>query len=216
MAITLEQILTKVGAYVDQDTTLPSGTDLTVRVNLVNRALNEWSDTYEWRSLRKTFQPTVLYSMTSLGLPSNFKRLMSAPYDMSLVDTKYEEINPSDRFSKNAEDKYCYILGDNSSGNYVVFNPPLASGASIVVDYQCYPSSLATYNDVSQVPHPEYLAQRTIAYVLESRSDGRYPSVKSDADRMLQSMIEWEVSKSGGQNNRVSDWMRSSGFKPGY
>ena len=216
MSITLNGILQKIGSYVDQDTTLPTGTDLTTRVNLVNRALNEWADTYEWKQLRRTYSPTVLLSMVSVGLPSDFKRLMGAIYDQSITSSnQYVEIRPEERFIKLSSDKYVVVWGDPAAGTYININPALGSGASIVMDYQSYPSSLATLQDVSQVPHPEYLAQRAIAYILESRSDSRFPSAKADADRMLQSMIEEEAAPTGGQNNRVPDYFRSNNFRVG-
>ena len=93
--------------------------------------------------------------------------------------------------------KYCYIIGDDSAGRSLVLNPPLASGASIAFDFQSYPSSLATLTDISVCPQPDYLVKRSIAYVLEARSDTRFPKVKQDADVILQKMIEEKCPISG-------------------
>ena len=217
MTLTLEDILQRIGGYVDQDTSTPTGTDLTTRTNYVNRAINEWASAYQWRPLRKKFEATVLLSATSIGLPTNFKKLMSPAYDMSKsTPDEYREIRGEEKYLKNSSDKYVVVRGDIAAGRYIEVNPPLASGASLVMEYQSFPSSLATLTDVPQIPDPEYLVQRSIAYVLESRSDTRFPQVKSDADRLLSQMIEEEIAPSGGQNNRVPDTYRRNNFRIGY
>lgn len=216
MQKTLQGILNDIGAYVDQDTTLPSGVELTTRVNLVNQALQEWAETYQWKQLRVTNTISFAFSGTSTALPTTFKKLMSVPTDVSQVSNNtYQQVNPQDRFSMASTSKYSYIIGDDARGFSLNLFPPMASGASIAYDYQSFPSSLATLTDISVCPQPNYLVKRTIAYVLEARSDTRFPQVKADADVILQKMIEEENAPSAAQENRIEDWARRTNFRIG-
>lgn len=216
MAQTLRSILDDVAAYLDKDTSLATGTELTVRVNLINQSLREWGDAYQWNELRFNQAVTVSFSQSSVGLPATFKKLMSPPWNAALTsDNTYIQINPSDRIRKLATDRYSYVVGDEAKGYALMINPPLPSGVSLMLDYQAYPSSMATLQDISVCPQPEYLTKRTIALVLESRADTRFPQLKADADRMLRTMIEEQDAPSGGENNRVPDFYSSTGFRIG-
>lgn len=214
----LQQLLQDTAAYVNQDPTLVTGTDLTAWANLVNQAQNEWGDTYQWRQLRYTTVPTTVYSQASIGLASTFKKLMSPVYDFSTgisSPTKYEQIRPEDRFNKDSTDKYVYLMGNDSQGKYLVINPPLASGVSLSFDWQSTPSSMATLQDVAVCPSREYLVKRTIQYILSARSDSRFPQIKSEADELLSNMIEEEAAISGGQQNTTPDYYKSRNFRLG-
>lgn len=213
---TLNEILDDVAAVVDQDTTLASGTELTVRVNLINQALKEWSEAYEWKALRIPATLAFGLSATSIALPSNFKKLMSPVYDVSLKPSvEYREIIPAERYLKGSQDKYIWTGGNKASGLYVNFNPGMASGMSLAYEYQSTPSSLATLADVSVCSSGEFLAKRTIAYILQSRSDGRFPIVKSESDDLLANMIEEEAAFSGGMNNKTPDVYSRVGWRIG-
>lgn len=213
---TVTSILQSVGAKVDQDTALPSGTELTVRVNYVQQSQQDWADAYPWDILRKTHTVTVLLSMTSIGLPSNFERLLTPPYDASLTaGNRYNQINVSDRFNKIATDKYSIVHGDSAEGKYLTINPGLPSGASLVFDYLSTPSSLATTSDTTICPSDRFLIERTTYYVLEARSDQRFPIVEARSNSLLEQLIEDENTPTGGENNRVPDWQRSTGFRIG-
>jgi len=206
---TLEQVLKDVGAYVDQDTTLPTGTELTVRVNLVNQALDEWQNAYEWKVLRERHTVSFAFSGTSTALPDRFKKLMTPPYDLSKQsDNRYVEIDPDERFNRGSSEKYSWIDGNDVAGRALIWNPALASGASLAYDIQTYASALATLADTSVCHNPNYLVKWTIATVLEARSDPRFPQVKAAADRLLQTMIEEEATPTGGMHNRIPDWTR--------
>lgn len=216
MAVTLNTILNDVAAFVDQDTTLATGTELTVRVNLINQALTEWAEAYQWKQLKYPSVLTFALSGTSVGLNPNFKKLMTGVYDVSVSpNTLYEQITEADKFTKNSQDKYILVGGNKADGLYINFNPGMASGMSLNYYYQSTPSSLATLADVSVCPSGEFLAKRTIATILQSRSDSRFPIIKAEADNLLANMIEEEVSQSGGQNNRVPDVYRSNNFRLG-
>lgn len=217
MAKTLESILQDIGAYVDQDTTLPTGTEETVRVNFVNQALREWADAYDWSQLRQIGTLSVTLSGTSAALPTNFKKLLSPIYDMSQavsVDREYQQVDASERFSRQTSDKVVWLLGDDAVG-YSVNSFGFVSGLSAVYYYQSVPSSLATLADTTVIPNPNFLVKRTIAYILEARSDARFPQAKQDADLEMRRMIEFQDTPSGAQSNRIPDWARSTGFTIG-
>lgn len=216
MAATLRSVLDDVAAFIDQDTTLATGTELTVRVNLINQAQKEWAEAYQWKQL---IQPAVLsfaLSGTSVGLQTNFNRLTSGVYDVSVSpNVLYEEIPLSERFRKNSQDKYVLVGGNDVSGKYIVFNPGMASGVSLNYYYLSTPSSLATLSDVPTCPSDEFLAKRTIAYILQARSDSRFPLLKAESDDLLANMIDDEATISGGQNNRTPDYFRKNNFRVG-
>lgn len=217
MAKTLEQLLEDIGAYVDQDTTLPTSTELNVRVNLIDQALSEWSDTYDWRQLRFAGTVSATLSGTSAALPSNFRKMLSPLYDMSQPVTKdreYVEIDPSQQYRRQRTDKVIWTGGDSVRGHYVgLFG--FVSGFSGVFDYQALASSMATLADVCVCPNPNFITKRTIGLILEARSDSRFPQLKADADAELRKMVEFEDTPSGAENNRISDWPRSTGFTIG-
>ena len=216
MAQTLQNILDDVASFIDQDTTLATGTELTIRVNFVNQALKEWSNAYQWKSLRVTHSPSFSLSAISLGLPTNFKKLMSPVYDMSkTTENEYPEIRAWERFTKVSTDRYVYQSGDDASGYYLTINPALVSGASIVLDYQSHASSMATLADICVCPQPQFVSRKVIGYILESRSDARFPQINAEADRLLLNMIEEENAASGGENNRTPDIFRQIKFRVG-
>lgn len=214
MAKTLSQILQDVGAYVDQDTSTPTGTELTVRVNLVDQALREWSDAYDWSQLRFTGTLSITLSGTSAALPTNFRKLLSPVYDMSQAisrEREYIEVDPSEQYQRQRTDKIIWVGGDDVRGRYIG-SFGFVSLFSGVFDYQALPSSMATLADTCVCPNPNFLTKRTIGLILEARSDARFPQMKADADQELRKMIEFEDTPSGGENNRIPDWPRSTGF----
>lgn len=217
MQRTLADILADVGASVDQDTALPDGTELTVRMQFGDISQQDWADFYDWKALRQTFSPTILASMTSIGLPDNFDHLSSPVWDYSTgVDTptKYLEITPADRFRKLSSEKYVVIGGNDVMGKFLQINPALGSGASIVFDFQSTPSSLATTSAIVTAPR-NFMAKRIEYYILRSRSDARFPTAKEESEEMLDTAIEAEDTPSGGENNRVPDYWRSNNYRIG-
>lgn len=214
---TLENILTEISAYVDQDAALPTGSDLTTRINIVDQALQEWGNGYEWSQLRVESSISFAFSGTSTALDTRFKKMMSPVFDYSngvpvANDFKYSEIDPRNKRTKTTTDKYITIGGNHTDGWHLNINPPMASGFSGAYYWQGFPSSMATLQDVCVCPHPEFVTKRSIALVLESRSDPRFPHVKSDAQTLLDRMTEEEAKPSGAENNRVPDWQRNTGF----
>lgn len=191
---TLQQVLQDSAAYLDLDPSIPTGTELDVRINYTKQAINEWGAAYNWRQLKQHLEITP--SMASIALPSNFRNLSGAPMVMTGngIWQEYPQIQPEEKYSKNASDSYCYILGNPAQGYTIVFNN-LTANVSLSIDYQRYPSNVATLTDTVEVDDGEYIKLKVISYVLQSRSDDRFPIVDADASRMLTNMV-------GRENNR--------------
>lgn len=220
MSYTVLNVLQDIGALVAQDTSAPTGTDLTNQINYVNMAQLDWASYYKWNELRTPYAvPSLAFSQTSMAVPSNFARLSSKVWDYSTgVDspTEYPElIRPQDRYLKNSTAKYVWVGGNDISGRYLNINPPLASGASLRFDYQATPSSLATTNDTVTCPDRSYMAARSEYYLLAARSDERFPLFKSSSEDYLAGMVEEQDTPSEGAVNQVPDRLRLSGFRIG-
>lgn len=220
MAFTLQDVLNDVAAIVDQDTTLATGTDLTVRVQLINQVQNEWSNNYQPKELRiARFAPSIALSMTSLALPNNFRSLMSRPYDMSKTSgNDYEEIRPEEAYNRTILDvnnRFCFVGGNEVAGKYLNFNPALPSGCSLLFDYQSFPSSLITLQDIVTCPSRSYMYKKTIAKIYESRADPRFPQFNSEAEDSLGNMMEIEASPSGGFSNQTRVQYDRQNFRVG-
>ena len=216
--MTLSEILAQIGAYTDQSTDIPTGDELSVRVSVVGQALQEWGNAYQWKQLRIPYSTTVVAGV-SIGLPANFKKMMSIAVDTSLPvsnNREYKEIRAEDRFNKVETDKYFYITGDPSTGRVMNIFPSLASGTPIKFDYQSFPSSMATLNDICVCPHPEFITKRAIGFMLEIRSDTRFPQVKADADVLLSRMIEEEDSPAGSEVGEVRNTYDKGNFIIGW
>lgn len=201
---TLDQILRNSNSYLDLTTDLPTGDDLDVRINYAQQAIDEWGAIYNWKQLNQVYSPSAA-TMASLPLPSNFRRFLGAPRNMIGSNSwqEYPEILPEERYLKNGSDYYCYVLGNPSSGYVAIFNN-LASNASLSIDYQRYPSNVATLTDAVEVDDGEYIKMKVISYVLQSRSDDRFPQVEADANRMLQNMISRETNRTpGGSHSTI-------------
>lgn len=218
MANLVSDILSSVGARANLDTALPTGTELGTQVSFVEQAQLDWENYTNWRILKGTDTPTVLLSMTSIGLNTRFKKLLSPVYDYSTgldSPTEYKEIPAEDRFRKLSTDKYVYAGGNDITGKYLVINPALASGASITFDWKSTASSLATTSDAITCPSKKFMIERTTFYVLEARSDQRFPIVESRSNTLLENLLEEEQTPSGGEDNRVPDWARKNNFRIG-
>lgn len=199
---TLSQVLIDANSYLDLEAAEPTGTDLAVRINYAQQAINEWGAAYNWRQLNQHLEITP--SMASISLPSTFRRLLSPPQVLNGngVWEKYPEILVEEKYDKDYDDKYCYIQGNPAEGYVAIFNN-LASSASLSIDFQRYPSNVATLTDTVEVDDGEYIKMKVISYVLQSRSDDRFPIVDADANRMLSNMIGREMNRTPGGSGSV-------------
>lgn len=201
MATTLQEILIGVNAYTDLEASVPTGTDLTTKVEFSKQAVREWANAYQWPELSRKYE--VLGTSATLTLPSDFAEFESAPQQLNGGSwLEFPEVLQRDIYGKGESDRYCYLTGDKASGFIAVFNY-LDASATLSIVYQAQPSLMATLSDTCIVPDPDFVKTKVISYVLQSRSDDRFPTVNSDAARLLQNMIGRSQSTPKGGINKM-------------
>ncbi len=222
MAITLDNIQTKMAATLDQSTTTPTqgGSEWNVRKEFINRAVEEWSNAYDWEALKQNSFITVTgVSQASLTLPTSFRKMAAFPlnYSYGIEGGKpWEEIQSSEIKLRSLTDSYFYVLGNRGDGFTMIWNPgTLASGASLFIQYFSFPTSLVSPADVSDISDPEYLVDRAIAYVLEARSDARFQEVEQKAREKLLLMVDNDNVKGESYDNTVKTPERLINFRIG-
>ena len=208
--ISLDNLEGKISSVLDQneDTSDISAADYSLRREYINMAQHEWAETYDWRSLYRESNLRVSTSTgnASVALPADFRKLAVYPritYDG--VTTEYfPEIRPQEKSQYASTDRFIYILGDQNVGRTLFINAgTLASGASIYLPYYASPASLVSPANIAMCPNPEFLVQRTLAYVWESQADPRFPQAKAEADKVLRQMLEYEQVYGEAYDDRV-------------
>lgn len=199
MAI-LEDILKTSNSYLDLEYTLPTGTELITRTDFANQAVRDACSAYRFREFTENY--TVLATCATLSLPNNFRELEEAPaIETGGLFTSYPEIRPEERFTKSPSANYCYKLG--SPNNYqLVFNN-LPANATLSIQFQRYPSGMATLTDICELPDAEYVKLKLISYVLQSRSDERFPIIDAEANNRLNNMIGRSMIQPSGGLKRI-------------
>jgi len=225
-AITVDSCQSKIAALVDQSTTVPTGDEYSLRLSYINRAINEWEHAFDWEATKKYHWINVTgVSCASLSLPGDFKKLAGFPLYYSggvSGGEEWEEIKSEEEKLYVSTDKYCYTLGNRNEGHTLVWNPgTLASGASLRICYYSYVTALASPADTILVPDPEFVINRSIAYILESRSDARFQETEAKARENLLQMVDSEQtakfnSLAGGPDSNVqTNERRFWGFRIG-
>lgn len=197
----VDEIQSRVASIVDQSTDTPtqSGDEYALRLKYINRAYEEWATAYDWEALRRSLWVSITgVSQASVSMPTDFRKMAAFPrYYSGGVSggEEWSEIKPEHRGLYTSSDKYFYILGYRE--NHTMFWNPgtLASGASLVIHYFSHPTSLASPADTLVVPDPEFIVDRTIAYILEARSDARFQGTEVKARERLLQMIDNEKNK---------------------
>lgn len=217
MPTTLGDILQRVASYINQDPTLPSGTDLSMWTSFVTQSQDEWADSYVWRKqLQRRYEVPVANGMVSIGLPDDYDRLDAPIFDASITgNNRYYEILSQDRFLKDPNDKYFCKYGSNASGWHLEINPALSSGASITIDYVSHPVSLVSLNDPITCQSDQFLVLRTISKILSARSDPRFTIVYQESVTLLQHMMDDEASPDNARDNQTPTWMDRKQFRIG-
>jgi len=202
MSKTLSQILTDVNAYIDLEAAEPTGSELVLRSNYANQAIFDASAIAQLPELKATYAVDSS-TLASISLPSNFNGLVVAP-KQSVNGGWYEfpQIEPEDRYGMSTSEKYCYILGNPQLGYTAVFNG-LAASATISFDYQMTPAGFATLTSVCELSDPTYVTSKVESYILQSRSDDRFPIIEAEAQRKLKNMVGRSMRKPGGGTNTV-------------
>lgn len=208
--ISLDDIQGRVAAVSDQDESVSniSSADYSLRRMYINMAQREWAETYDWRSLYREYNTLTSTSTgnTSIAMPANFRKAAGFPqitYDGTNTLNFYE-IRAEEKTTKSSSSKYVYFLGDQNAGYTMVIHAgTLASGASVFIPYRASLASLVSPADIAMCPNPEYIVQRTLAYIWESRSDQRFPQAKTEADKILQKMLEYEQTYGEGMVDSI-------------
>lgn len=185
---TLSQILTDIGAYIDLDAVVPTGDELGTRVNYVNQAIWDANAVAKLKEFETVL--VVAPSLASVALPSNFKDFLRAPQQMDATGTyrEYTLISPQERFDVDSDGYYSYLLGNPASGYTLVMMNQI-SGATLSIDYQRFPSGMATLTDMCELSDPQYVVSKACSYILQGRDDARFPIVEADSQRRLSNMI---------------------------
>lgn len=200
MATTLEDILKTSNSFLDLEYALPTGTELITRTDFANQAIKDACSAYRFREFTQNY--TVFASTASIALPSNFRELEESPAtEENGIFTSYPQIRPEERFTKNSNDKYSYVLG--SPNNYSLALNGLTSNATLSIQYQRYPSGMATLTDICELPDAEYVKLKLISYVLQSRSDERFPIIDAEANNRLINMIGRSMIQPSGGLKRI-------------
>lgn len=194
---TLSDILINSNSYLDLEAALPSGDDLAVRIDYAQQAVREWADTSRWKEL--STPATVFATQGTLSL-ANFKEFEGIPVDM--YGNEYPEIAPAERMKMESTDKYCFVEGNESRGYTLTVNG-LSANATLSITYQRQPSNMATLTDVCEVPDDQFVVQKIISQVLQSRSDERFPQVEANAQRLLGNMMGRNMITVPGGVNKI-------------
>lgn len=192
---TLSEILTAVNSYVDLEAAEPTGSELTLRTNYANQAVREWASAYQWPELTQVY--TTFASGATISLPSTFREFLSAPRDIN--QNVYIQIAPEERQKRDVSEMYMYLTGNAMSGFTATFNQ--FTGGTLSMTFQRYASGFATLTDICEVPDPEYVKMKVASYILQSRSDDRFPTVEATANTMLRNMIGRRMRPLGGGVN---------------
>jgi hypothetical protein len=217
MSWSLQEIQNNIAQEVDQSATAPivGGTDWNIRLGIINRSLRDWGESYDWDALHKIHNGLVSTSSgnASYVLPAGFKKMDGYVRIVSDGVAAYDfpHENPSNNDLFTDSDKFVNILGNEADGHVMyIHSNTLASGASVQFTYYTSPASLASPTQISEIPDPTYLVQRSLYYLYKGREDSRFPEAKVEADRILARMIENENVKGvGSSERRVSKFTHS-------
>jgi len=200
---TLSQILVDCNAYLDLDAAVPTGTELTTRTNYANQAVWDATAIAQFSEFQNVYEVNVSGNAT-ISLPSGFREFQTAPrlFDSSLTWIEYPEIRPDERYEKEENDKYCYVLGNPASGYKAIFNN-LTANCTLSVTYQRYPTGFATLTDICELSDPQYVVSQIESLVLQSRRDERFPTKDAEAQRKLKNMVGREMKTPGGGTNTI-------------
>lgn len=220
MAWNLNDIQTQISSETDGNATISSSsTDWANRLVPINRALFDWAETYDWRSLVKVHNGIISTSTgnASYSLPADFKKMEGFPkVSADTSDNNLVIVDPGRNYQFNDGDKYVNILGNDYSGKTMFIHAgTLASGTSVQFTYWAFPLSLSSVGQVTECPDPTYIVQKALYYIYKSREDGRFPEAKAEADRIMSRMIENENTLGFGYADRQVSSSTMSSFRIG-
>jgi len=222
------QIMQNIAATVNQDPSQPTdgSADWNLWLYFLNRSQQEATQSFDFEYLKKPYYATLVtatnYSLCSIGLPPDFRKLAGPVVNFSTGvegGTGWPEVLPENQLVYNLSEAWFYVQGDPSNGYSLQWNlgdwtNTGASGATIYIPYYYMPTSLTSSTQYPIILDSEFLTQRTIAFVLESRSDPRYQDEEAKAREKLLTMIENAgISKYNSyvspQPVRTTEWKRN-------
>lgn len=196
---TLSQILQDVNSVVDLEADEPTGDELTLRTNYANQAVWDASASIQLSEFKDEYLVGISTNVT-VSLPTNFRELQEDPRLLiSSVWEPWPEVEVEERYEKTTSERYSYILGNPSSGYYLILNDP-EPNCTLSIIYQRYPSGMATLTDVCELSDPTFVSRKIESYVLYARGDDKFQIAESRAQISLQNMAGREMKGSGGQS----------------
>lgn len=219
MSYSLLDLQNLIANEVDQSDTAPTegDTDWNIRTNFLNRSLLDWSESYDWSVLKKTFNGIVSTASAnaSIALPAGFRKLDGFPV---IAGSEYTPVDPTRNNNYLSTEKIANVIG-NDRDTRTLFIPmgELSSGASVQFTYWASPVSLASATNLTECPDPTFLVQRALYYLYKGREDGRFPEAKAESEKILARMIENENTLGQAHSdNRVHNWNETRyGFRVG-
>lgn len=211
LALTKDQIFTRVAAAVNGEAIAPATTetDYDTWSEYLEEANQEWPLAYDFRVNEKTFQTTGPVSGTSLQAPDNVIKLLGFP---EVDGCQYPEIKSEDEALHSG---YFIRKGNNQDGFYFRTSPLKGTGGTFVtasIRYLATPTAMATGSSISPISDPNFLVKRVTAKVLKQRGDSAFTLYDDDADTILARLIEQEVVQFTQFDSRTKDTFTTNGF----
>lgn len=171
-----------------------------------NEELQSFGEVHDWLELTKKNVP-INTSGTSGALPVNFKKINGHLF----VDGKALTEVDADQFDLYDSTAEVFTTGYND-GWYVEWKK---SGSSILASFTHYPTSLSTVTDQIILRNPTYLVKRLKVRIFKYRQDPVFTEIESEANLMLQQMIENEYYKHSQYKGGATTREEESGFTLG-
>lgn len=181
------------------------GTEWTQWLNWTNEELYSFGEVHDWPELSiLNYSSSADVSSTSLALPSNFKKMVG---HLVVGGSFYNEVD-RDQFDLQNSSSKAFRTGYDG-GWFVEWKGPITSATSVIIPLQIYPTALATTTDQIIMRNPIYLAKRLKTRVFKYRQDPVFTEMESEANLMLQQMLENEYYKhqqyKGGATTREQE-----------
>lgn len=216
MSTTLTDIQTEISAAFEQSGTPISNTssEWDRRKYMLRAAEREFKAQKKWKFRLKTAVLTATGTV-DVALPSDCK-MSSLSFDktgyLTVGGNAYKLINYSEKLNYLTDSKFCWITGNESIGFSINFQPTLASGISVPIQY--YSNNLATDSggteqeflnlpsDITLIPNPSFLVFRALEKItLLNGDDAVIPrTYRDDGDRVLSQMIKLDF----GEENQYT------------
>lgn len=173
-----------------------------------NEELYSFGEVHDWPELRnQTYPVYVGASQTSMALPENFKKFAG---NLVIDGDFYTEVD-QDLFDKYGNSEQVFRHGWDG-GWFVEWKGQGGSAASGIVPISIYPTSLATATDNINMRNPMYLVKRLKVRIFKYRQNPIFSELETEADTMLQQMIENEYYKHSQYKGGATSREEEAGF----